>query len=794
VSFAQDAEDPLRFDYFRNNWNVIGLKDYERASRITPGNEMLLSGGTAIRVALGPDSRPLTREQGKRPMDGWLPIMVCQATHGSVRYEITYWATPLPDARDWRAAFAWPAEGENFLCWIQVQATNEGDEPQDARAAIGPADPGAGARSFVWEWELAPGEHQAAVARYPFFPIDNPSIYDGEDQGLWLDRTAEYWRREVLQGRARIGVPCEKATNALLAAHVCQLIASDHGDLRGGEDFYDEFYIRDGAYQVMELEEAGLFDAARQAVSLYLDRQRPDGRFESQPGQFDANGQALWVLWQYYRMTTDDRWLAEVYPAMRKAVDWTMDARRQAPPDSPFAGLLPNALADGEYLWGGEHHIVGYDLWNLRGVLCTADAAEALGKGQEAQALREEAELYRQAIDTAWRETGLDYFPPSWEGAGTHWGNTETLWPTPLFDTNDPRVGALIDHVRHDFADGFVEGTIRWTGLPGVIHPYLSAYTTMADLARGNHEQVVEDFYWYLLHSTEAHAFPEGVYYERRYAWNETIPHVTGACNFAIMLRHMLVHEQGDELHLLRAVPDWWLDEGQEIRIERLPTYFGEMDLTVRGVQDGVEVELTPPTRRPPERMVFHLPQSRPLQERVGGMEVKLRSDQTTRWDFDAVVSLYLRSDPPPVWVPPEVPSLTTGRPVSCSTSLPGHPAHLANDGYRGDADRYWAMDVRSGHEAWWQVDLEAPVEVSRVVVVCFYGDTRHYGFTVETSLDGEEWQLVADRRDNEEPATEEGYVCDFAPRQVRYIRVTQTSNSANTGRHLVEVMAYGPD
>jgi hypothetical protein len=103
-------------------------------------------------------------------------------------------------------------------------------------------------------------------------------------------------------------------------------------------------------------------------------------------------------------------------------------------------------------------------------------------------------------------------------------------------------------------------------------------------------------------------------------------------------------------------------------------------------------------------------------------------------------------------------------------------------------------MDVRSGHEAWWQVDLEAPVEVSRVVVVCFYGDTRHYGFTVETSLDGEEWQLVADRRDNEEPATEEGYVCDFAPRQVRYIRVTQTSNSANTGRHLVEVMAYGPD
>jgi len=33
--------------------------------------------------------------------------------------------------------------------------------------------------------------------------------------------------------------------------------------LHGGEGFYDEFYIRDGAYQMLELEEAGLIDAAR---------------------------------------------------------------------------------------------------------------------------------------------------------------------------------------------------------------------------------------------------------------------------------------------------------------------------------------------------------------------------------------------------------------------------------------------------------------------------------------------------------------------------------------------------
>ena len=80
---------------------------------------------------------------------------------------------------------------------------------------------------------------------------------------------------------------------------------------------------------------------------------------------------------------------------------------------------------------------------------------------------------------------------------------------------------------------------------------------------------------------------------------------------------------------------------------------------------------------------------------------------------------------------------------------------------------------------------------VGRVVVVGYYGDRRYYGFTVETSLDGKTWDTVADRRDNQEPSAAKGYTCRFDPRRVRYLRVTQTANSANTGRHLVEVMAY---
>jgi alpha-N-acetylglucosaminidase len=139
----------------------------------------------------------------------------------------------------------------------------------------------------------------------------------------------------------------------------------------------------------------------------------------------------------------------------------------------------------------------------------------------------------------------------------------------------------------------------------------------------------------------------------------------------------------------------------------------------------------------------------------------------------------------------PDVPSLTSGRPVTCSFALPNYPAKLANDGRRSSTDRYWATDVTQDRAAWWQVDLEKPTTVGRVVVVGYYGDQRAYGFTVDVSQDGADWERVADRRDNREPSTAEGYTCSFPPRPVRFIRVTQTHNSANTGRHLVEVMAY---
>jgi hypothetical protein len=660
MAFAVAAEEP--FDYFANSWGLIGLKDYRDATRITPANELALGNKTKIQFRIGPQLTPLSRAQTKTLLDGWLPVVLLTATNGPVRYDFKFWSTPLPMVKDWHAAFDWPTEGEDFLNWIVARVTNTGRETADARLYAAGTDA---------KWRLAANESVTVVWTTPYSAPRITAATEA-DAALWLERTTNYWRDLLARG-AQFIVPEQKAVDSVRASHVYQFIANDGGVLKGGEVFYDQFYIRDGAYQVMQFEEAGFLDAARKAMESYLQAQLPEGRFETQKGQLDANGQALWTLWQFYKITGDRDWLRRVYPQMQKSVAWMKEARRRAPADSPFAGLLPNAVADGEFLWAGKNHIVGYDFWNLRGLLCTADAAETLGEKVEAKELLAEAADYRRAIEAAWKRTGLPHFPPSWEKAGTHWGNTETLWPTPLFAADDPRVVATIKEVRENFGGGFHEGTIRWSPERGkTIHPYMGAYTVAAEIIRGEHEAAVEHFLWYLLHTTATHGCPEGIYFERRFAWSDTVPHMTGAGMLFVTLRHMLLREDGDTLHLLSAVPDWWLEDGREIQMKRAPTWFGEVSFTVRGTKTGAELKffarnaavpavsgqtLTAGTAAFLKKTVIHLPKSRPLRKPPQGVTIAYRSEQKTRWDFDRVVALYRPQMPA---LPKPIPGLVT--------------------------------------------------------------------------------------------------------------------------------------
>jgi hypothetical protein len=128
--------------------------------------------------------------------------------------------------------------------------------------------------------------------------------------------------------------------------------------------------------------------------------------------------------------------------------------------------------------------------------------------------------------------------------------------------------------------------------------------------------------------------------------------------------------------------------------------------------------------------------------------------------------------------------NLTTGKPATASASLPQHPPSLAVDGIVR-LESSWQADP---YPQWLKLDLEEPHKLMRVHVWPYWGAGRYYRYSVEVSPDGREWVMVGDKRTNTAPATEKGDSFEFAPREVRFIRVNMLYHSLNPGVHIVEI------
>ena len=564
------AEEP--FDYFTNSWNVIGLKDYNYGTRITPDNRLLLAGGSHVELRLGAKPMPLGPGPIKQLAQGWLPIILLATQEGSIRYDVTLWAAPLPTVKDWEKAFAWPTEGENYMNWILVRATNRGSAAGEAKfkaERTGKAASTLAERSAT----LAPGAMAEFCACVPFMPFrrrgtTQPTVEDARllarpDCPL-LERPAG--RRlpdsgslpegdRGPAGRPRLPVDRQRPRRAARRRRLLRRVLHprrrlpDHGAGRG----------RPG-------------DAAAKAIEFYPDEpaaRRPlrDPERTSSTPTARPSGSCGSI--------TDHRrpgWLERVYPQMRKAVEWAMKPAAKRRPIRPWPASCrpprPTANFSGTASTTSSATTCGTSADALHAP--SGQGAPSPGSGR----LGRRSASYRR---TSRRPGAAPAWPTSRQvgrRTGTHWGNTETLWPVALFAADDPRVVATIEHARKIHGGGFIEGTIHGSATKDAIHP------TCRPIRRWRRSSAARTSRWSRISTgtccirSAAHAFPEGIFYKRRFAWSDTIPHVTGAANYALMLRHMLVHEADDELHLLAAVPDGWLADGREIRVERAPTHF----------------------------------------------------------------------------------------------------------------------------------------------------------------------------------------------------------------------------
>lgn len=488
--------------------------------------------------------------------------------------------------------------------------------------------------------QVLPGE---AV---PAYSDDRLMHLRGIDPPRAETRVKEYWR-EFAARCASVETPIPILNDMFRSRLACRAIHQ----IRLNENVvynccspwnYCDFAYRDHAYQVYAFDLGGRDDLAAQLLQSYCMERKdvPDGpigfggrpitlgMFENglwyhRPGQWDSQGQGLWALVEHYKLTGDRRWLKQTaYPYIRRAAEWIVQSRERNNktfPDStdPRHGLLePGAMEVAEMRDG--MHLYYLSAWAVLGLREAADAARALGEIGDAKRFEKEWADLRACLQRSFERTfvregmyrgHLNFTAAvAQEGMAGYWAHTPLLWPCGVFDPHDPMLTATLRHIESN-ASRYGSGLLSEG--PGSFWPYISVDWAIGYILRGEPDKAVDLFCAYVDNAGTTLSWGEGYASESNLAGGDQ-PHGWADAQFVNLLRHMLVMEQGDVLHLLPAVPRSWLKGPNPIRLQRLPTCFGALSLVVqphpREGKLSATLQLDPlGDQRLPRKLILHL-------------------------------------------------------------------------------------------------------------------------------------------------------------------------------------------
>lgn len=87
-----------------------------------------------------------------------------------------------------------------------------------------------------------------------------------------------------------------------------------------------------------------------------------------------------------------------------------------------------------------------------------------------------------------------------------------------------------------------------------------------------------------------------------------TLPHLYSCTEQLLLLRSMLLREDGDVLQLGEGIPRAWLSTGRHVDVDSAPTDFGTVSYRIEAARDGVDrVHILPPSRHMPKEIRLHL-------------------------------------------------------------------------------------------------------------------------------------------------------------------------------------------
>jgi len=478
---------------------------------------------------------------------------------------------------------------------------------------------------------LDPGEESVLEFKMPYLAEENKNLIQemqNAEYSDYLKQTVEFWNKLISEG-IEITVPEKKVNDTFMSNLIYDLIARD----KIGDDYiqkvnefqYDAFWIRDAATILRMYDLSGYHNIARQVLDFFPGWQREDGNFVSQGGQYDGWGQTMWAYGQHYLLTKDKQYIEKIFPALLKAFYWLQKTRRE----EPFQILPVTTPGDNELITG---HVTGHNFLALAGLKNLIAIAEGLEKKDDVERFQKEYKDYfntfMKLLKKVTAKTGGYIKPGLDDMGGQDWGNLLSVYPEIILDPHDQMVTATLDSSRKKYQEGLM------TYSDGrYLHHYLTLNNTQTSLLRGEQQDVIEELYSVLIHTSSTHAgfeFAIWPWSTRDFGMNLS-PHGWFSAEYRILIRNMMLLEKGNELHLLSAISPEWVKEGESIVVKRAPSNFGTTEFQLTFEKERAVLEMRNNFKTKPEKLIVHMPWFMNVQNiRADGKSVTLKNAQVS--------------------------------------------------------------------------------------------------------------------------------------------------------------------
>lgn len=410
---------------------------------------------------------------------------------------------------------------------------------------------------------------------------------------------------DALAGLARLKLP-DPRLQRLYDLALANTVLHTPEDPFPGPYTYKRFWFRDAVFVLNALLTVGAVERVRRALHRFAPRQRRDGYFLSQEGEWDSNGEALWFYERFGQLTGEvlpEAWLEAVH----RGAKWIRGKRLPHEHGRPEDGLLPAGFS-AEHL-GPNDFYYWDDFWGVAGLR----AAGALLRGTApdfAEECRREADEFLATIVRSFPAGPHRRFPGAVPAspyrrmdAGAV-GSIVADYPLQLFAPGDERMVKTADYLWHHCRvhGGFFQDMIH-----SGINAYLSLHLAQLCLRAGQPERT-----WELIDHVARHASPTG-------QWPEAIhPRTGGGCmgdgqhiwataEWLLMIRNLFVREEAGALILGAGVHPRWL-ERDEVRFGPTLTAHGPVTVRFRRTDAGVQATLDATWRGAPPLREIRLP------------------------------------------------------------------------------------------------------------------------------------------------------------------------------------------